>query len=339
MLIIEYAILYVSFIFGALLFKDKVTQKLLLTIIFVILVLIVGFRPDTLRDYSEYQKYFLGQETERLEIGFMFVIDFLRGKLNDTVYYFLLFALFSVGLRFWFLQKYASFFFLSLIIYMSNIFILHDMIQIRAAMASVALLWSTIYIYEKKIIPCICIVLLGSLFHYSSLIILPLYFFNSRKALWLYLILPFSYVCYFLSLRVGTLIQHIPIDFIQNLYEMYSQSAIFEEETVNVFSLLHVYRCLLFLFLLIWINKIKGKNIYAMLYLKIYALSLASLVLFSDIPVVAFRISELLQVVEIVLLPLLVYIFTPRYLGKLVVIFVSMIIVIINIFYIQLLPC
>ena len=83
---------------------------------------------------------------------------------------------------------------------------------------------------------------------------------------------------------------------------------------------------------------IAKKNVYSILYLKIYALSLAALVLLSDIPVLAFRISELFQVIEIVLLPLLVYTFKSKYMGKFVVICIALMISFVNIFYIKLLP-
>lgn len=317
--------------------KEKVSQEFVY-IVFLLIIMVAIFRPDTMHDYFEYQKYFLGIETERLELGFKFIIESFNTKVSDTIFFFALFAILSIGLRLWFIQKYASFFFLSLVVYMANIYILHDMIQIRAAMASVALLWSTVYIYQRKFVRFICVILLATLFHYSSLAIIPLYFLNSCKAKWLYIILPISYICYFAGIRIGTLIQHIPIDFIQQLYDMYSYSTMSEDQTVNVFNLLHIFRCMLFCFILSRITMIAKKNVYSILYLKIYALSLAALVLLSDIPVLAFRISELFQVIEIVLLPLLVYTFKSKYMGKFVVICIALMISFVNIFYIKLLP-
>lgn len=334
-MVIVYLILFFCFSILAIA-REKKNQKFVF-VVFLLLTIVATFRPDTMHDYFEYQKYFLGIENERLEIGFKFIIGLLNTEVNDTIFFFALFAILSIGFRLWFIQKYASFFFLSIVVYLANVYILHDMIQIRAAIASAALLWSTIYIYQRKFGRFICVVLLATLFHYSSLAILPLYVLNIHKTKWMYFILPLSYVCYILGIRVGMLIQHIPIDFIQNLYDMYSYSAIFEKEEVNVFNLLHLMRCIFFYFILFRSTMIVKKNAYTILYLKIYVLSLTALVLLSDIPVFAFRISELFQVIEIVLLPLIAYAFTSKYVGKLIVICISLIIASVNIFYIKLL--
>lgn len=334
-MVLTYFILFFCFSVLAIV-KGKMNSKFMF-IVFGLLALIATFRPDTMHDYYEYQKFFSGVETERLEIGFKFVVEYLRNSLNDTIFFFAFFAILSIGLRLWFIQKYASFCLLSIVVYLANVFILHDMIQIRAAFASVALLWSTLYIYKRNFWKFLCIVIVATLFHYSSLIILPLYCLNSHKAKWLFFILPLSYICYLFGIKAGALIQHIPIDFVRNLYEMYSQSLIFEEQTVNVFNVLHLFRCVLFYFILFRATTIAKNNVFAMIYLKIYALSLVALVLFSDIPVFAFRISELLQVIEIVLLPLIAYTFTSRVLGKLIVVCISLMIAFINVFYTKLL--
>ena len=334
-MILSYFILFFCFSVLAIA-KEKINSKFMY-IVFVLLAFIATIRPDTMHDYYEYQKFFSGVETERLEIGFKFIVESLRDSVSDTIFFFALFAMLSIGLRLWFIQRHASLCLLSIVVYIANVFILHDMIQIRAAFASVALLWSTLYIYKRNFWKFLCIVLLATLFHYSSLAILPLYCLNSHRAKWLIFILPFSYICYFFGIKVGTLIQHIPVEFIQNIYDMYTQSVMFEDQTVNVFNLLHLFRCLLFYFILYKASIIANKNAYVMLYLKIYAISLAALILLSDIPVFAFRISELLQVIEIVLLPLIAYIFSSKYVGRLSVICISLMIALVNVFYIKLL--
>lgn len=306
-------------------------------VVFVLLALIATVRPDTMHDYYEYQKFFSGVETERLEIGFKFIVESLRDSVSNTIFFFALFAILSIGLRLRFIQRHTSLCLLSMVVYLANVFILHDMIQIRAAFASVALLWSTLYIYKRNFLKFFFIVILATLFHYSSLAILPLYLLNSHKAKWLIFILPFSYICYFFGIKVGTLVQHIPVEFIQNIYDMYTQSVMFEDQTVNVFNLLHLFRCLLFYFILYKSSMIAKRNAFVMLYLKIYAISLAALVLLSDIPVFAFRISELLQVIEIVLLPLIAHVFSSKYVGRLSVVCISLMIALVNVFYIKLL--
>ena len=57
----------------------------------------------------------------------------------------------------------------------------------------------------------------------------------------------------------------------------------------------------------------------AVLWVKMYAISIASLVLLSDVPVMSFRISELYQIVEILLIPTIILIPSYRKLGKYII--------------------
>ena len=87
-------------------------------------------------------------------------------------------------------------------------------------------------------------------------------------------------------------------------------------------------------YLLLWaVPTLKNHNRYFILLLKIFTLSLTALPIFATIPVVAYRIYELLGIVEIVLLPTLVYLFRPVALGYFVVIIYGFCQLMISIFY------
>jgi len=332
--------LFISLSLIALSVRGKKTNKIIFLLLLLILVLLATFRPDTMRDYMEYAAFFSADEENlKFEFGFQWFVHSLNTITYEPLFFFFIFALFSVGFRLFFLYKYAPFFWVSVVVYLSNVFILHDMIQLRAAIASVALLWSTIYIYQKKFKHFILIVILASLFHYSAIGIIPFYFLSSKNVCskWVYFIIPLSYAMYILGVRLGGLVQYIPVDFVQNLYGLYTKSAIYKEESVNVFNALQLFRCLIFYVILYYSKTIFNHAQYIYLYLKIYALGLSALVLLSDIPTFAFRIGELYQSIEIVLIPLLVYAFKSKSIGKGIVLFIASLIVSINIFYIKLL--
>ena len=67
--------------------------------------------------------------------------------------------------------------------------------------------------------------------------------------------------------------------------------------------------------------------------MKVYCLSICALPLFAVMPVVSFRISELYGIVEVVLLPFIVYIVKPKQLGRGIVALIGFVILFITIFY------
>lgn len=83
-------------------------------------------------------------------------------------------------------------------------------------------------------------------------------------------------------------------------------------------------------------KQLENCNRYFPLLLKIYGFSLFIFPVFSFIPIVGYRLSELTGCVEIILYPLLVYCFTPKIIAKGIVIFIGLLLLLVNIFYKQL---
>ena len=72
--------------------------------------------------------------------------------------------------------------------------------------------------------------------------------------------------------------------------------------------------------------------------MKIYAISIAVLVLFSSVPVIAFRVSELYQIVEIVLIPMITYSIDGKiFLKRMAVWIIGLSFLLMNIYYSELL--
>lgn len=302
------------------------------------LILFALFRSETMRDYLGYYYFFQGGENPKFEFGFRSIVRYFNHFTYNPLFFFGLFASLSVGLKLFFLAKHSQFWVISVVVYLSNIYILHDMIQLRAAIASALLLWSLKYVYERRCLYFVIIVFVAFLFHYSSLLILPLYLLNRDKiSKWMFLLIPISYVFYWSGIKCGTLVQYVPFDFVQNLYELYTRSVINNDETVNIYNILHLLRCIICFLLLYNVNLIIKRSKYIVILLKIYILSLASLVLFSDIPTLAFRISELYQVVEIILIPMLIYIFKKELIGFFLVLLFAILMLYINVFHTKLL--
>lgn len=297
--------------------------------------LIAAFRPN-MADRANYLLFWEGLIGDMYEPGFKFIASFLK-ELNANFYTFLFVsAALSIGLKLVAICRISFLVWGSLLIYLSNIFILHDMIQMRCAIASGLLLLALYYVRENGLKHFLFISLLALFFHYSAIIILPLWFLNKqkpRKFLFIGLIIGAYLVRTTFSL--GQSVQYLPIEEVQSRWILYANSLDME---INIFNALQLSRVFICIVLFLAIDKIYKKNNLAILLCKIYALSIAAFVLFSDFPVLAFRISEFYQVIEIILLPMLVYIF-GRYqlVGRIMVISIGLFFLLLNVFYNKLL--
>lgn len=70
--------------------------------------------------------------------------------------------------------------------------------------------------------------------------------------------------------------------------------------------------------------------------MKIYILSAVFFLLFSDIPGFGFRGSEILGVVEIILIPMVVTVFSPSRLAVIFPVTIATIMIYVNLFYLKL---
>lgn len=336
-------ILIIYVVFCLLLFAEKTNKrpnKSFVFLIGIVLSLIAAFRPETMPDYSEYLYVFTTGDSERMEIGFMAIVEFFRSFIASPLFYFALFAIISISIKLYNIYITSSFFFASMLIYISCVFILHDMIQMRCAIASGLLLFATRYVYKKKIISFLVTLCFALLFHYSAIIILPLWFLNTthiKKSLYMSMI-PIAYMLALSGCLLGSLVQLIPFQPIQNLWNMYDVAMeTGKGDEINIFNMLHLARCLICIFILYNVNTISKHNKMVILLVKIYTISLVSLVIFSDIPVIAFRVSELYQVVEVLLIPLIIFTFKSPIVGKILISVISFGFLYINVIYNELL--
>ncbi len=285
-----------------------------------IFFLCAAFRPEGLdNDFLMYKNLFSNIKNtgnEMMEPTFYVISTLTKFFTSDSRYLFLIYAGISVFIKLFAIRKISSFYFLSLLIWLCNSFILHDMTQIRASIGAALMLVSIIPLVNRNKKVFFIIIILAILFHYSSLIILPFVLLTTDKfnyKTWLSLI-PIAYIMVFLGFSPLDLYQFIPIETVQVKMKTY---ILFQEmdskDVVNIFSLLVFLKILIILFLSINIKIISEQNRFAIICLKIYIISLFLLISFSKVITVSLRLSELVGVVEIVLIPMLIYAFKPKY--------------------------
>ncbi len=317
--------------------ENATPGPLTLLSIFVSMVLISAFRDISTPDTGAYIYDFEGGGTfERFEVGYALIRDLLRLFTRQHVILFFVIAIISLSVKFRALYGLAPFLYGSLLVYLSNYFILHDMIQIRAGVASGLFLLGVRYITERRVVWFAVVTLFAICFHYSALLLIPLWFLTYKmpnRALWVWII-PISYILAFSHLTFSSYVEFIPYAPIQHLWEQYKMSmSDGVSEDVNIFNLVFLAKIAILTYLIFYIDLLKERYNHCDVWLWIYTLGVASFIIFSDVPVLAFRISELLNIVEIIIIPLIIYTLRYMIVSKLVVVVIALVFLLINVYH------
>lgn len=283
--------------------------------IFLILYACIVDKSE-LPDYFAYVSYF-SNDYPFIELSFILIRWFIHTFLQSNVFYlFAIYIILGVGLKLFAFKKLSKLPILTLAIYVSSYFVYHEMIQIRAGVASALLLLSIKPLYERNLKHFLIITIIAFLFHSSSIIFLLCWFINPiKKQRNLYILfLIFSIGIYSLNIDIIKLIGYLPIPIIQDKIVSYSDISLdsinrglVTIEEYNPFGLWYIFKLLIALYFWIIIDKILMVNKYVILLVKIYTLGISFLWLLASSPTIATRCSELLTIVQIILIPLSIY--------------------------------
>lgn len=294
-------------------FRVKYKNKIFIFLVLV-LILTAGLRiPNSDRDYQNYIDLFDNAPDILVEPFFIFISLFVKYIFGNTpTVLFLIFSILSIGIKYYALKRMTKLWFVSIFIYFSYYFILHDLTQIRAGVAASLLFLIIPSIYNRKLFQFLLISLMAICFHYSAIIFLTLWFFKkgiNKKIL--FLLIPFGYLFHFFSPDVFF---NLPFEGINSKLTVYKalQDEYSERGVINVFNLYLLFKISVFYLLLLKINYLSSINKYSNLILSIYGFSIFSFLFFSKLPIVSFRIYELLGVIEIISLTFIYYLFSLK---------------------------
>ena len=194
--------------------KDS-EKRILYIVLGFVMILIAGLREvGSTPDSASYEEMFYAKEGDLMvllrEPSFTFIVDMLHSLALGVNALFFVYAILSIPLHLTFFWKVSKLPFLTLTIYLSYYYMMHDLVQIRCAVASGLFLWAIyLYVEKKKVYALVCI-LLGILFHYSAAAGLVIFMFSNRLPQWqrwvLYAIVPVGLVAYFTHFDVSMLI-------------------------------------------------------------------------------------------------------------------------------------
>lgn len=310
-------------------------------IITITLIFISGFREVGVdRDSNNYEYYFSHYDDPTLELSvelsFRLLSNLFYNLFHDVHSIFLFYAFIGITLKMYAFRQLSTSFFLPVAIYLGYYYILHDLTQIRAAIVSGLILCIIPLLYNGQRKAALALITIGCFFHYSTVSILPAIFLNKRemdiRERWIWAaIIPIGYLTYFSHFNIFTQI-YIPYitDKIE-IYETLRDKGLVADE-INVFNLVFIVKCLIYLYVLYFYDTIKQTCKYLPIILRFMGISIFVYLFFAQLPVLSFRIGELYGIVEILIFTYIVYTIRPHWLGSLITCFIAISLFIIYIF-------
>ena len=304
--------------------KENVYLQWIYFGVIALLTLMVGFRPIGIdNDYNTYLSYYDMVDVGAVELvePSFHIINSFAHILGSPQVIFIIYALLAIPLKGYAVSKMSSCWFLSLAVWMNNYFILHECTQIRAAVVGAIFIYAFYYLYERRRWVYASLILCSIFFHYSALLLLPLVVLGCKpiNRYWRFFLLVAPLFCYGVYLKGIDPLTLIPLPFFQEkmeIYEMVRDKGIAEE--LNVFNLMALFRLGAYYFILWKCDEIykECKSIYLML--KIFCVSICSYAFFAYMPAMAIRSSELYGVMDILILPTMIYAVKPEWVVRVV---------------------
>lgn len=302
---------------------------------------VVGNDRDS-ENYEYTYKYTNDPVNEKtVEFSFLWIAGLLNSVTDDVHAIFLVFALISIPLKLFSITKLSPVWFSSLAIYLSNYYILHELTQIRAGVAAAFFLLAIYWYVNKHTGKAALFITLAVFFHYSSVILFPLLLISREgmdfkwKIIW-GAVIPVAYLLHFMHIGLTT----IPLPYISDKIEIYTEMrdrGIMGDEAINVFNAVFLIKVMVFYYLWYFQETITYVNKAFPFMLKVYCISLFSFIVLADMPVFAFRISEIFGIVEIILFSNIYFTVKPAYISRSIVITIGFLFLIFNIFQNELL--
>lgn len=326
--------LFLSFIEDRMMKRDKI---LLYAILGAVLICIAGSRgvydtPDSLEYESMY--YDAGSETlldNANEPTFRYFSIYLKGFGFGINALFFLYAMISVPLHLCSLWRLSKLPMLTLVVYLSYYYQMHDLVQMRCSVASALFLFSFYFYGEKKKWYALLCIILGTFFHYSAIMGLLIFLLNNEELKpwqrWCsYFLVPVGLVVYYSSFDISYL---VPAGVGGDKLEMYrelKESGI--EDGLAGWDLkgnLVIWLNVCLFYGAIAYSKILEKDCkYIHLGIKVLAIAFICLFFLHNVSaVLASRLCDYFEVVSIVLWTASVYAFSPIIAGKILINFVS----------------
>ena len=328
-------------------FEDERIQSWtwLLIVVGAVLTMYVAFRPAGLdKDYISYLEYYknpTGIVASMTEPTFKIINGFAR-MCGEPLLLFVIYAFLATPLKIYSILRLSPYWYLSILVWFTHLFIIQEMTQIRVAVATAIFLFSIPFLADGRKGKFGLWIVLAILFHYSAWALVPLLLIGNKPLPRFFrtvlFVLPI--VMYTTPLISMELLKLVPIPFVQQKLQMYEDLMIYKGgiwDDINIFNIMALMRLFAYYMLLWKYDYLSVKYPYIPVFLKIFCYSICLYVGLSFLPPVAMRVEELVSIIDCIMFPLLAALIRPHWLGRLFVIIYASGILIANIYLYRLL--
>lgn len=319
-------VVYIIFLlFCILISNSKAEQKsIILAITCTVLSLSIGYRdfiwPDTDAYFITFKHYtpnifdysISNKQMGFNEKGFFFLGVLVKTFTDNYQIYFLFIGALSMFFLYKDLRRYSIYPLIGLCAYLARFFMNRNLVQIRAGLAYLIVIWGIKYIHEKKMWHYILLVWIASLIHFSAWIALPLYFICnwihiSKKIIVWGLIMAFIIGGFFQE-PISTFV----IDNASDLNVTTYTQGTYITEAKGLANPMIYFQCFLLLAYTFLEKKLAPVTTYYYVIRDGYFYSTLILICFCSFTALSGRTSSLFATLEFAIIPSLVYMFEKK---------------------------
>lgn len=306
--------------------SDRVRTLTLVGFVLAMITMATFKDIATTADAENYVEYFYNNDDPLIELmtepTYIYLARFLILIGVGIVPLFFIYAVITIPVKLYALQHMSPYIFTALMVYIPVYYLLQDVIQIRAGAAAGFLLLSLYMTCEKRYAWAATALVVGTLFHYSCMVFLPVMLWRNRSLgvvlrCVLGTLVPLGFLMYFMGID---LLSFLPSTFMGGKVDFYKESAEtggdWSEYIVPYKNLYLLVKCLLLFLCLIFYNTIKSHSKYVDTCLIMLGLSIFICVSMATIPVVAGRISDLYGLTDAITFTFILYFVKPSWLVR-----------------------
>jgi len=297
-------------------------QKILILIpIGIALICISAFKPMSTADAMNYENYFYNNDNYIIEIAteptFIYMSRLYMSLGYGITAVFLTYALIAIPMKLALLWKMSPFVFTSMIVYVGMYYPMHDAVQIRCGVAVAFVLWALIPLAKRQYFKAYALLIIATLFHYSSLAFLPIFLVGNMKInkYWKYFLgaaIPICLILYFAGISA---LNFIPESLIGGKVDYYKESSETGAgvECIPYRQMTFIVEFILLYVFLFYYETIEKHCIYAPILIKALVLEMGYLVMFSEIEVLGNRFHEIFGMFNVLAYTQCMWFIKPNY--------------------------
>jgi hypothetical protein len=251
--------------------------------------------------------------------------------------FFIAIAFLSVGIASYNYYRYSPFVFLTLILFFVQTFLYRDINQVRSAITEAISLFLIANIHNRKHFKVILIICVAGFFHVASFSLIIVYLFSFLRLTRVMLVFGYFFALFLGIIGVSSvMLSFMPnLGFIKTKLVNYANSGY--ADSVSLFDITNVKNSFIFLMLIIyWRHLVDRVKYFEKMILFCFVLfcfvSVTWRIAFSDFAIFAARIATFFGVVEVLLIPSLIYIFKQRVIATCIILLYAFVTLYLNLF-------